>query len=77
MPEVVFYQPLRWPAGSLMAFSVGLLTDLVALSGCVFLIWQWKVGDGSGRVVDGRAVVLCLHAGAEGQSARVLWSKRK
>lgn len=39
MPEVVFYQPLRWLAGSLMASSVGWLTDLLALSGSFFHIW--------------------------------------
>lgn len=33
MPEVVFDQPLRRLTGSLMASSVGWLTDLLALSG--------------------------------------------
>lgn len=39
MPEVVFYQPLRRLAGSLMASSVGWLTNLLALSGSFFHIW--------------------------------------
>lgn len=34
-------------------------------------------GDGGGRVVDGGAAVLCLHAGSEGQSTRVPWSKHR
>lgn len=77
MPEVVFYQPLRWVVGSLMAFSVGWLTDLLALSGSFFHIWWWRVGDGDCKVVKGGAAALCLHAGSGGQSTRVPWSKHR
>lgn len=63
MPEVVFYQPLRWLANGLL----GGLADRLAGSQRLLLPYLVAVVGGGGG--GGGAAVLCLHVGSRGQCA--------